>query len=71
VDIEKPTRKRNLPSPGPERVVDRTAVDQFEPEITPEGLRSLADFVLLLAKWDRMLSSSQSDLPPVTHREAA
>jgi hypothetical protein len=40
-------------------------------EITPEGVRLLADFILLLAKWDRMLKSPESEMPPETQQEAA
>jgi hypothetical protein len=71
VDIEQPIRKRVLSSPGREAVLCGPAVEQPVPEIMPEGVRLLADFILLLAKWDRMLKSSEGEMPPVTQQEAA
>jgi hypothetical protein len=71
VRIEQPFRRRDLPPPDPEEVLCVPAVEQPVPEITPEGVRLLADFFLLLAKWDRMLKSSESEMPPKTQQEAA
>ena len=71
MDLEQPIHKRNLPAPGPGEVLCGPADEQSLSEITPEGVRLLADFILLLARWDRNLTSSQSELLPTTHREAA
>lgn len=71
MDLGQPIRKSILSSPGPEEVRSGFAVEPSVPEITPEGVRQLADLILLLAKWDRMLKSSESKVPPVTQQEAA
>jgi hypothetical protein len=68
---EQPFRKRDLPLPGPREVLCVPSVEQPVHEITPEGVRLLADFILLLAKWDRMLKSPESEMPPETQQEAA
>ena len=71
MDVEQPIRQPNRLSAGSEEVLCRPAGEQSIPEVTPEGVRHLADFILLLAKWDRKLTSSQSELLPTTQREAA
>jgi hypothetical protein len=71
VDLEQPIRERSLPAPGPEEVLYGPADEQSMSETTPQGVRLLADFILLLARWDRMLTSSQSEPLRATQQEAA
>lgn len=71
MDRHPPIRKHNPPALRPEEVFSESAGGQSMPEITSEGVRQLADFILLLAKWDRMLTSSESEPFTATNREAA